>query len=238
MHVIKKDAAAAQNRFIYYPDQLNKLPGDVASVWAALRLPVMKGVFGGLFPEIFRKRRSKDVVDESVGSFMSRRLGRPLAENIVSAALHGIYAGDVDKLSMKSLFPKEWRDEQVHGSLARGVFTTQKAERLDDLVFRAQLQEENRAFLKKLKGSVMYCFKYGMETLTKAIEKDLKKSPHVRILTDTEVKNVSYDGKCFQVRTTSSLFLLLHAPSLTLSHRSHPSPKTTQHPPNRSPSHT
>lgn len=121
----KKESAAAQNRFIYYPDRLVKMPGPnstllgtLSSLWTE---PAFTGVFLGLMREIFQPKRPPDLQDESVGSFLSRRIGAKPADNIVSAVLHGIYAGDAYRLSIRSILPRLWETEGKYGSLTRSI---------------------------------------------------------------------------------------------------------------------
>jgi len=59
--------------------------------------------------------------DESLGAFVSRRLGREAYENLIEPLMSGIYAGDGDKLSLKSTFPYLHDLETKYGSLARGA---------------------------------------------------------------------------------------------------------------------
>ena len=59
--------------------------------------------------------------DESLGSFVSRRLGREAYENLIEPLMSGIYAGDGDKLSLQSTFPYLHDLESKYGSLARGA---------------------------------------------------------------------------------------------------------------------
>ncbi|MBI5704644.1 MAG: protoporphyrinogen oxidase [Chloroflexota bacterium] len=59
--------------------------------------------------------------DESLGSFISRRLGREAYENLIEPLMSGIYAGDGDQLSLASTFPYLRDLELRHGSLARGA---------------------------------------------------------------------------------------------------------------------
>lgn len=59
--------------------------------------------------------------DESLGSFVSRRLGRKAYENLIEPLMSGIYAGDGDKLSLLSTFPYLRDLENNYGSLARGA---------------------------------------------------------------------------------------------------------------------
>ena len=60
-------------------------------------------------------------VDESVGSFISGRLGREAYENIVEPLMSGIYAADGDQMSILSTFPQLRAVVQKHGSLIGGL---------------------------------------------------------------------------------------------------------------------
>ena len=62
-------------------------------------------------------RLSED--DESIGAFMTRRFGREAATYLAEPLLAGIHAGDVDRLSMRALFPRLVDAERKHGSLLR-----------------------------------------------------------------------------------------------------------------------
>ena len=57
--------------------------------------------------------------DESVGSFFRRRFGEESVTYIAEPLLAGIHAGDVDRLSMRALFPRLVNAEREHGSLIR-----------------------------------------------------------------------------------------------------------------------
>jgi len=59
--------------------------------------------------------------DESLGMFVSRRLGREAYENLIEPLMSGIYAGDGDALSLASTFPYLRDLEIKYGSLARGA---------------------------------------------------------------------------------------------------------------------
>ena len=64
--------------------------------------------------------------DESLGTFVSRRLGREAYENLIEPLMSGIYAGDGDALSLASTFPYLRDLELKYGSLARGALTMRK----------------------------------------------------------------------------------------------------------------
>src|SRR5512138_918131 len=64
--------------------------------------------------------------DESLGAFVSRRLGREAYENLIEPLMSGIYAGDGDALSLASTFPYLRDLEVKYGSLARGALQMRK----------------------------------------------------------------------------------------------------------------
>lgn len=136
----------------------------------------MKGVFSGMIGEPFRRRRPADIEDESVGSFLTRRFNKSLANNLASAVLHGIYAGDVDQLSAKSLFPGLWRSEEIHGSLMRGVFGKGE-ETLDDQVVRAELHKANQEICSNMSSASVYTFKKESKHLVLRLPKSSRPIP-------------------------------------------------------------
>ena len=70
-----------------------------------------------LEPFIAAKRDDKD---ESIGSFVRRRFGAEVLENILGPVLGGIYAGDCDRLSLASTFP-QLKAMELQGSLLRAA---------------------------------------------------------------------------------------------------------------------
>jgi oxygen-dependent protoporphyrinogen oxidase len=59
--------------------------------------------------------------DESIASFISRRLGREAYDRIVEPLIAGIYGGDGEQLSLQATFPQLRRLELEHGSVLRGL---------------------------------------------------------------------------------------------------------------------
>ena len=66
------------------------------------------------------------VEDESLGAFVSRRLGRPAYERLIEPLMSGIYAGDGDKLSLQSTFPYLRDLELSHGGLVKGALAARR----------------------------------------------------------------------------------------------------------------
>lgn len=71
-------------------------------------------------------KRSTGQGDESIGSFVRRRLGREALDVLADPLLGGIYAGDVDKLGIRSTFPQLAELEDKHGSLIRGALSQRR----------------------------------------------------------------------------------------------------------------
>jgi oxygen-dependent protoporphyrinogen oxidase len=65
--------------------------------------------------------------DESVASFVSRRLGREVYEKLVEPLMSGIYAGNGDLLSLAATFPQLRQLELKHGSLLKGLTAAPEA---------------------------------------------------------------------------------------------------------------
>jgi oxygen-dependent protoporphyrinogen oxidase len=64
--------------------------------------------------------------DESLGDFVSRRLGRAAYERLIEPLMSGIYAGDGDQLSLRATFPALRDLELKHGGLVRGALAARQ----------------------------------------------------------------------------------------------------------------
>jgi oxygen-dependent protoporphyrinogen oxidase len=67
-----------------------------------------------------------DGSEESIESFVVRRLGREMYDSIVEPLLSGIYAGDGARLSLDATFPQLRALEREHGGLVRGALATRR----------------------------------------------------------------------------------------------------------------
>jgi oxygen-dependent protoporphyrinogen oxidase len=63
--------------------------------------------------------RARDEEDESIASFVRRRFGGEAVDYLAEPLLAGIHAGDVDRLSIRALFPRLVEAERQHGSVIR-----------------------------------------------------------------------------------------------------------------------
>jgi len=106
--------------------------------------------------------------DESLADFARRRLGREAFEYLIDPMATGIYAGDPEKLSLRSCFPRIHELERDYGSLIRAMI---------------RLRREARKRGKKGPGAgpggVLTSFATGMNELVDALVRAL--GPAVRL---------------------------------------------------------
>ncbi len=102
------------------------IPGDVGDVfrWPGIS---RRGRRRALLDLVKAKRRSTD--DESLGALLRRRLGDEVTDAAVGPLLAGLYAGDVDRLSVAATFPELATWERSQGSLIRGAQAASRAAR-------------------------------------------------------------------------------------------------------------
>ncbi|MFM1801615.1 MAG: hypothetical protein RJA81_967, partial [Planctomycetota bacterium] len=88
-------------------------------VWPVLRTPILSlKAKLRLMLEPFIPKASADS-DESLASFVRRRLGNEVLQRLVQPLVGGIYTADPESLSLRSTMPQFIEMEQKHGSLLR-----------------------------------------------------------------------------------------------------------------------
>ncbi len=65
--------------------------------------------------------KKKGNADESLGEFVTRRLGKEALDKIAEPLVAGVHAGDPDTMSIRSSFPKFVELEEQYGSLVKGM---------------------------------------------------------------------------------------------------------------------
>lgn len=112
--------------FVYSNGALHELPEGVILMVPTKILPLAfsslitsKGKFR-MFMELFVPKK-KDREDESLASFVRRRLGKEALDKIAEPLVAGVHAGDPDTMSVRSSFPKFVQMEEEYGSLIKGM---------------------------------------------------------------------------------------------------------------------
>ena len=114
--------------YVLKGDTLHPIPEG-----AMMGIPTKLGPFltTGLFSAMGKVRAGIDLIlpkgetnkDQSLGQFFRRRLGNEVVDSLIDPLLSGIYAGDIDRLSLQSTFPQFQQVEQSHRSLILGMKT-------------------------------------------------------------------------------------------------------------------
>jgi len=116
---------SARKRYIFSNGKLNLLPESPVSF---LRSNLLS--FSGrlrVLAEVFVPKRKDD--DETLAQFAIRRLGRDAYEKLIDPMASGIFAGDPEKMSLRSCFPKVYNLEQTYGSLIKGMIRLKRQAR-------------------------------------------------------------------------------------------------------------
>lgn len=141
----------ATKRFLVKNGQVVAMP---ASGMAAIKTPLYSWRAKlRLLKEPFIKPAPADL-DETVASFVTRRMGREFLDYGIAALVSGIYAGDPEALSIRYAFPKVWNLEARYGSLIGGGL---------------KMSRERRRSGEKAYKSKLISFADGMETLTRRL---------------------------------------------------------------------
>lgn len=156
---------ATGKSYILVNDRLYSMPGG-----AIMGIPTEIGPFvtTGLFSIAGKMRAAADFIlpksnsagDQSLGQFFRRRLGDEVVENLIEPLLSGIYAGDIDNMSLLSTFPQFYEAEQKYRSLVIGM--KKMAPR------RTKSPQTN-----KKKGAFI-AFREGLQSFVNAIEEKLE----------------------------------------------------------------
>lgn len=116
--------------------------------------------------DLFLPKRVEES-DEALGTFLRRRLGKEVVENIVDPLLAGIYAGDTQQLSLKATFPQFYHLGKGYRSIIRGLIESSKWHKVEsDTVDIA-------------KRSTFLTYQGGLETVVNRLE---------QVLTDVQIR--------------------------------------------------
>jgi len=101
--------------------------------------------------------RKTDQRDESLASFVTRRLGREVLDRVAQPLICGIYTADPETLSLRATFPQFLEMETKHGSVIRAMLK-------DKQISKGLKNGESGA-----RYSLFVSFKEGMQTLVSTL---------------------------------------------------------------------
>lgn len=111
-----------------------------------------------LFSEPIRKSLKSDS-DESIGSFLERRIGKEAVEYLADPFFSGIYAGDIYSLSKNKLIGKLSDFEQEYGSISKGFLKSRKKKssfKPKVISFKKGVQQLTDKLTERLENSILH----------------------------------------------------------------------------------
>ncbi|EMR09419.1 protoporphyrinogen oxidase [Pneumocystis murina B123] len=208
MILVPKNSPVIKNKYIYFQNQLNALPTSLLSAFIS-KTPIFRSFLWAIISEPFKPIRNKNISDETISSFVSRRFNTSISENLVSAFIHGIYAGDIDDLSIKSTFPHLWNYEELYGSVLKGILFNGISLNKNEENIKSTIEKDSKDIIKKTKNTYIYSFKNGLGTLSSAISKNLFTRNNVHIYFNSEVQSLEFNN-IFKIKTNTSEFHFDH----------------------------
>ncbi|WP_428235205.1 protoporphyrinogen oxidase [Gracilimonas sp.] len=97
--------------------------------------------------------------DESIGDFLERRIGKEAVDYLVDPVFSGIYAGNIYRMSKKSVLPKLAEYEQDYGSIAWGSIRSKKQRKAVKpmvLSFKKGIQQLTDAITERISDHIIY----------------------------------------------------------------------------------
>ena len=143
---VRKNEAIASIRYLLFKDK----PLKMTPSWSLIRSGFLNlSIIWAFITEPFRKKGLSN--DESIANFIRRRLNKDILNQMINPLVTGVYAGDPEKLSLRSTFKKLYTMEQEHGSLIKAALNrNKKAPKREALSFEGGLNTLVASIGKKL----------------------------------------------------------------------------------------
>lgn len=199
VEVMKSSSPANRKWLLDSSNNLVQVPNSIPLLLKFLTSDVTDGAIQGALAEPFRKAKAI-LSDESIESFILRRFGSPqLANNIISAIMHGIYSGDVSKLSIQTTMPSLVNIEKDYGSIFRGMFKKSMAKKQPKkLNFALQNYERLispdsnlEEMASKLKQFPILRLQSGLQAFPKALAQFLQNDEKTSLHLNTKISNMN-----------------------------------------------
>lgn len=165
-------------RYVYLNGKLQAVPLSPPALISS-KLLSLGGKLRILAEPIISKRKEK--TEESIASFVKRRLGPQVHDRLVAPFVSGIYAGNTEELSLAASFPTLAALENNYGSLLIGAIKTAR---------------NNKASEKKPIAKRLCSFVDGLATFPKTIASHLKDS----LKTNCEILSITISKENYIIK--------------------------------------
>jgi oxygen-dependent protoporphyrinogen oxidase len=178
---------AANKRYVFRNNALHQLPESPPAFLTSGLMSLPGRLRVALEPFIGRG----EAEDETLAEFGARRLGSEAFEALIDPMASGVFAGDPEKMSLKSCFPRINEIETEYGSLIRGMIRLQMKAR----------REGKGKGPGPGPGGHLTSFAHGMSEMTDC----LTESMGHRIRTGTRVEHISPLGDGYKLTMTGGV---------------------------------
>jgi oxygen-dependent protoporphyrinogen oxidase len=193
--LIGSSQTAMPSTYVLSKGRLHPMPEGMMLMAPSMILPILKSRLISwpgklrMGMEVFIRPGTGDT-DESLGSFVRRRLGSELLDKIAGPLMAGIHAGDPERLSLRSTFPMFADMEKADGSLVLGMMRRRKA------------QAGNSTGAKR--PSMFTTLTGGLQQLPDAIANRLDPK---RVRLNCRVQSLVFDGERYRIVLPDGTFL-------------------------------
>jgi protoporphyrinogen/coproporphyrinogen III oxidase len=177
-------APSRMPRYIYLGGKLVPAPMSPFSLLTTSLLSA--GTKWNLLAEPLRRTHPPNE-DESIASFVRRKFGPSLLDNLAAPFVSGVYAGDPEQLSLRSAFPQVHEWEENHGSLLRGA------------IHKLRSRAKNPS-TQKVRG--ICSLTRGVSSLFDALGAQLGSSARLGVGVEAVIRNDSPHQERFELRCT------------------------------------
>ncbi len=147
--------------YVYADGELHAVPMSAVAALTT-RLLSMRGKLKVLAEPFVSRRKAGG--DESIASFVRRRFGEEMLDKLVAPFVSGIYAGDVEELSVQATFKRLADLEAKSGSILRGAVI--------GIARNRERRETSQG--PSLRQYRLCSFRDGMQSLTSALSRELE----------------------------------------------------------------
>lgn len=198
---VMRSSSDANRKWLLDPgNNLVQTPNSFGSFVKFMLSDITNGMLKSVAREPFRKPPQKPIKDESIRDFFLRRFGSTsLADNVLSAVMHGVYSGDVGKLSVNATLPGLVKLEKDHGSIVKGMLQKIKSKKPPASLstqltqYEALIAPEAKmeALSGKLKKFPIMRLHDGLQVFPRVLSDFLQKQSNVRVHYGTAIQHAN-----------------------------------------------
>lgn len=181
--------------FILHNNNLVPLPDGFMMLAPTQILPFLKtplftwhGKLRMLFDLFISKKQPGD---ESLASFVRRRLGREALERVAQPMISGVYTADPENLSLRATMPQFLEMEEKYGSIIKGMYNCYRS------------RGKNSKSVSGARYSLFVSFRDGMKTLVEALRNCL---PEESVRLGQKVVNLTSRDGGWSVETEDAVY--------------------------------